>query len=73
MGEAMKEGTDDAIVMSKARKENRISGREKLNILFSNARSLNKMEELEAKVASEEKELQSVRHGLRRRITGGQD
>ena len=42
-------------MMSKARQENRISGREKLNIFSTNARSLNnKMEELEAKVDSEE-------------------
>ena len=41
--------------MSKARQENRISGREKLSIFYTNARSLNnKMEELEAKVDSEE-------------------
>ena len=31
-GEAIKEGTDEVIGMSKARQENRISGREKLNI-----------------------------------------
>ena len=41
--------------MSKARQENRISGKEKLNIFHTNARSLNnKMEELDAKVDSEE-------------------
>ena len=53
-GEAIKEGTDEVIVMSKARQENRISGREKVNIFYTNARSLNnKMEELGAKVDSE--------------------
>ena len=42
-------------MMSKARQENRISGREKLNIFYPNARSLNnKMEELEAKVDRKE-------------------
>ena len=30
--EAIKEGTDDKIVISKAKQENRISGREKWNI-----------------------------------------
>ena len=41
--------------MSKDRLENRISGREKLNIFYNNARSLNnKMEELEDKVDREE-------------------
>ena len=54
-GEGIKEGTDDVIVMSKARQENKISGREKLNIFQTNARSLNnKMEEIEAKVDCEE-------------------
>ena len=44
-GEAMREGTDDVIVMSKVRQQNRVSGREKLNIFYTNARSLNnKME-----------------------------
>ena len=37
----MKEGADDVIVMIKARQENIISGREKLNIFYTNARSLN--------------------------------
>ncbi len=47
--------------MSKARQENRISGREKLNIFYTNARSLNnKMEELEAKVDSEEYDIVAV-------------
>ena len=42
-------------MMSKARQENIISEREKLNIFSTNARSLhNNMEELEAKVDSEE-------------------
>ena len=51
----IKEGTDEVLVMSKARQENPISGREKLNIFYTNARSLNhKMEELEAKVDGEE-------------------
>ena len=59
---AIKEGTDDIIVISKARQENRISGREKLNIFHTNARSLNnKMEELEAKVDSEEYDIVAVR------------
>ena len=41
--------------MSQARKENGISGREKLNIFSSNVRSLNnKMEELETEVDIEE-------------------
>ena len=41
-------------MMSKARQENGTSGREKLNIFHTNARSLNnKMEELEAKVDRE--------------------
>ena len=54
-GEAIKEGTDEVIGISKARQENRISGREKLKIFYTNARSLNnKMEELEAKVDSKE-------------------
>ena len=39
-GEAIKEGTDDVLVMSKARQENRISGKEKLNIFETNGRSL---------------------------------
>ena len=57
----MKEGTDDVIVMSKARQENRISVREKLNIFYINARSLkNKMEELEAKVDKEEYNIVAV-------------
>ena len=48
-------------MMSKARQENRISGREKLNIFYPNARSLNnKMEELEAKVDSEEYDIVAV-------------
>ena len=38
-GEAITEGTDDVIVMSKTRQENRISGREKLNTFSTNARS----------------------------------
>ena len=38
-GEGIKEGTDDVIVMSKARQENSISGREKLNIFYTNTRS----------------------------------
>ena len=60
-GEGIKEGTDDVIVMSKARQENIISGREKLNIFYTNARSLNnKMEELEAKVDSEEYDIVAV-------------
>ena len=37
--EAVKERTDDVIVISKARKENTISRREKLNIFYTNARS----------------------------------
>ena len=46
-GEAIEEGMDEVIGMSKASQENRISGREKLNIFDTNARSLNnKMEEL---------------------------
>ena len=40
-GEDTKEGTDDVVVISEARQENRISGREKLNIFYTNARSLN--------------------------------
>ena len=41
--------------MCKTRQENRISGREKLNIFSTNARSLNNnMEELEGKVDNEE-------------------
>ncbi len=60
--EAIKEGTDDVIVMSKARQENRISGREKVNIFYTNARSLNnKMEELEAKVDNEEYDIVTLR------------
>ena len=35
-GKAIKEGTDEVIGMSKARQENRISGREKLNIFDTN-------------------------------------
>ena len=47
--------------MSKARQENIISGREKLNIFYTNTRSLNnKMEELEAKVDSEEYDIVAV-------------
>ena len=47
--------------MSKARQENRISGREKLNIFSTNVRSLNnKMEELEAKVDCEEYDIVAV-------------
>ena len=38
-GEAIREETDDVIVIIKARQENRISGREKLNIFSTNARS----------------------------------
>ena len=57
-GEGIKEGTDEVLVMSKARQENPISGREKLNIFYPNARSLNhKIEELEAKVDHEEYEI----------------
>ena len=53
-GEAIKKGFVDVIVISKARQENRISGREKLNIFQTKARSLNnKMDELEAKIDSE--------------------
>jgi len=48
--------------MSKARQENRISGREKLNIFSTNAGSLNnKMEELEAKVDSDEYDIVALR------------
>jgi len=55
------EGTDDVIVMSKARQENTLSGREKLNIFDTNARSSNnKMEELEAKVDNEEYDIVAV-------------
>ena len=65
-GEAIKEGTD-VIVMSKARQENIISGREKLNMFDTNARSFNnKMEELEAKVDSEEYDIVAVSE--RRRV-----
>ena len=47
--------------MSKARQENRISGREKLNIFDTNTRSLNnKLEEFEAKVDSEEYDIVAV-------------
>ena len=54
-GEATKEGMYEVIGMSKARQENIISGREKLNIFYTNARSLDiKIEELEAKVDCEE-------------------
>ena len=43
-------------------RKNRISGREKLNILSTNAGSLNnKMEELEAKVDSDEYDIVAVR------------
>ena len=60
-GKGIKEGTDDVIMMSKARQENRISGREKLNIFHANARNLNnKMEELEVKVDSEEDDIVTV-------------
>ena len=48
-------------MMSKARQENIISGREKLNIFYTNDRSLNnEMEELEAKVDSEEFDIIAV-------------
>ena len=48
-------------MMSKASQENRISGREKLNIFYTNARSLNnKMEELEAKVDNVEYDIVAV-------------
>ena len=40
-GEGIKKGKVEVLVMSKARQENRISGREKLNIFYTNARSLN--------------------------------
>ena len=46
--------------MSKARQENIISGREKLNLFYANASSFNKMEELEAKVDSEEYDVVAV-------------
>ena len=60
-GEAIKEEMDEVFVVSKARQENRISGREKLNMFYTNARSLNnKMEELEAKVDSEEYNIVAV-------------
>ena len=60
-GERIKEGTDDVIMISKVRQENIISGREKLNRFYTNARSLNnKMEELEAKVDSEEYDVVAV-------------
>ena len=60
-GEGIKEGTDEVLVMSKVRQENRISGREKLNIFYTNARSLNnRMEELEAKVDHEEYDIVAV-------------
>ena len=60
-GEAIKEGTDDVIMISKARHENRISGREKLNIFYTNTRSLNnRMEELESKVDSKEYDILAV-------------
>ena len=39
-GEGIVEGTDDVIMMSKVRQENRISGREKFNVFYTNARSL---------------------------------
>ena len=48
-------------MMSKAGQENRISGREKLNIFHTNAgSSCNKMEELEAKVDSKEYDIVAV-------------
>ena len=60
-GEAIEEGTDDVIVICKARQENRISGRRKLNIFYTNARRVNnKMEELEAKVDCEESDIVAV-------------
>ena len=47
--------------MSKARLENRISGREKLNTFQTNARILNyMMEEVEAKVDSKEYDIVAV-------------
>ena len=52
---------DEVIVTSKARQKNGISGREKLNIFYTNARSLNnKMEEFEAKVTNEEYDIVAV-------------
>ena len=60
-GKAIKERTDDVTVISKARQENRISGREKLNMFCTNARSLNnKMEEFEAIVDREEYDIVAV-------------
>ena len=54
-------GATYLIVISKAKQENIISGRVKLNIFYTNARSLNnKMEELEAKVDSEEYDIVAV-------------
>ena len=48
-------------MISKARQENRTSGMEKLNIFYTNARSLNnEMEEIEAKVDSEEYDIVAV-------------
>ena len=55
------ERTDDEIVISKTGQENRISGKEKLNMFYTNDRSLNnKMEELEAKVNGEEYDIVAV-------------
>ena len=54
-GEGGKEGMDYVIVMSKARQENRISGREKFNIFYINPRSL-----IESKVDSEEYNIVAV-------------
>ena len=48
-GEAIKEGTDNIIVISKARQENRISGREKLNIFCTNVRNLMRYKSLKPK------------------------
>ena len=60
-GNGIKEGRDDVIMMSKARQENIISGKEKFNVFQTNARSLNnKMEELEAKVDCEEYDIVTV-------------
>ena len=48
-------------MIGKPRQENIISGREKLNIFYTNARSFNnKMEDLEAKVDSEEYDIVAV-------------
>ena len=40
-GEGIKTVTDDVIVITKDKQEKKISGREKLNIFYSNVRSLN--------------------------------